>query len=100
MSTFGAIKTRQGMVGSQSAIHTTIYTRERSLSKPMANKTQTTTLLTADVEFEPYCEWQKDDASDTLVVHLPGMPHFTFCLSFEFSLSSIASGKTPGLDLD
>lgn len=53
----------------------------------MANRTKTASLVTADVQFEPYCERQKDDTTDTLVLHLPGMPNFTFSsLSLEFSL--------------
>jgi len=25
------------------------------------------------VDFEPYCEWKKDEGAETLIVHLPGM---------------------------
>lgn len=40
----------------------------------MASKTKTSTIAPPSyVDFEPYCEWKKEEGVETLVFHLPGM---------------------------
>jgi len=52
-------------------------------------KSSSSSAATSFVELEPYCEWQKEEGFETLIIHLPGMPSFFSSLLSRVKVSKL-----------